>query len=218
MSNQNDPQLRGFMKGVLNAEAEEAAAGTDIPDIALDKQRAAAMVNKYGAPRRRPRPVWIATAGLAAAAVVGLVVLGRQLVTPTETEFAYTLKTKGNGDVMGPERAGEVVHLSKGGSLTLTLQPKHNVEPGVQLKVWMRSAGSCAVWPVKFDPQPSGAFLLHQSVASLPLPQSGKLDLLFAVSQEQILSDAEICKLNQPKQRCGEHCQFLRQQLEVDEP
>ena len=76
MSTNEDRELRGFMQGMVRAEAAEVTPAGDVPDAAADQRLADAMVAKYGPRRPTRRRGWVGvTTGISAAAVLGIILV-----------------------------------------------------------------------------------------------------------------------------------------------
>jgi hypothetical protein len=217
MSNKDDPQLRGFMKGLIRAEAAEAAAGEDVPDRTADERFAAAMVDKYAPARRSPRRRLAVAVSLSAAAAVGLVFLSRLLFLPARPLLAYELELRTDEKVMGAQAPGDQVkQLRPDGSLEIYLRPRSALSGNINVKSFVRNAQGCRSWPVALEHLPNGGLRLRSPTALLPALPTGSVDLLFSVSQGSLPpSDFQICSLKERAQRCGPDCQILLRSIEV---
>lgn len=219
MTNQDDPLLRGFMKGALRAEQAEAAEGIDVPAPEDDQHIARLMVGRYGA---QPRRLWVRTGALVGAAALAATVLYlRPWTDEPLAPLAYELKVDPPGQVMGTQSTPPTTKYTMriDDHLRLRLRPPSAEREPIQVTAFIRSGRSYTRWPITLQSTPGGVFTLDQPIGELPGLGPGQFELAFVLARgSQPSVDLLRQQLDAGAVDCGKGCQILRMTpLEITE-
>lgn len=220
MATQGDPQLGPFLRGLLRAEADEAAEGADVPSPDADQRLAAAMVVRFGS-RRRGRPAWALAAYslAAAAAAAALILLLPRLFTPSVIALNYELTLRPVSDTMGTavaEPAGRP--LRPGDTLEIQLRPRRATSREVALRAFVRDGAGYEEWPVSFQRFAGGALALRRRIAELPPLPRGQLELVVVLCSGRLPASAELLRQLAASSRLADDCQRLEAPLVLSGP
>lgn len=217
MPNQDDPQLRGLLKGILRAEQAEAEAGIDAPDPEADQRIARLMAARHGRPVRAPRRLWLgASAALGSLVVIGIVLLLRSL-GGTQAAPSYSVNMRADEHVLSSGAAPEPnPKIRNDSTLELNLVPQRTEDTLIHFKAFTRRDGVYSEWQVQPERKPGGAFRLKGVVSDLLKLPAGQVELVFVLSRDALPASEHLMKkLSTKEQDSGSGYQVLRASLEI---